>query len=210
MSKVSSDGHFARALRIAGYNWPLYAAAGLGIAVGVTLAFIPGVPIFVRWAGAIGAGIAAWYAAASFLAFHWMFDRSQLLSGQWLKQDFAEAPARVVERFDVVDLTGTLDEIWSLVRRLNAFVQEEQPWQLAKDDAQAGRLDAALYALAEGLRVVSLLLVPFMPEATDKLLAALGHEDRSLEAARFGSVGGGNRCEELEPLFPRVEAAASA
>jgi methionyl-tRNA synthetase len=122
---------------------------------------------------------------------------------------FADAPARVVERFDVVELTAALEEIWSLVRRLNAFVQEEQPWQLAKDEAQAGRLDAALYSLAEGLRVVSLLLVPFMPDAADKLLSALGHTDRSLEAARFGSVGGGARVEELEPLFPRVEAPAS-
>jgi methionyl-tRNA synthetase len=116
----------------------------------------------------------------------------------------------VIERFDGVELTGALEEIWGLVRRLNAFVQEEQPWQLAKDDAQAGRLDAALYALAEGLRVVSLLLVPFIPDATDKLLTALGQADRSLETARFGSAGGGARCDELEPLFPRVEAAASA
>jgi methionyl-tRNA synthetase len=123
---------------------------------------------------------------------------------------FAETPARVMERFDVVELTGALDEIWSVVRRLNAFVQEEQPWQLAKDDAQADRLDAALYSLAEGLRVVSVLLVPFMPEATDKLLAALGQDDRSLENARFGSVGGGAQVAELEPLFPRVEAPASA
>ena len=56
---------------------------------------------------------------------------------------------------------------------------------------------------------MSLLLVPFMPEATDKLLSTLGHDDRSLEAARFGSVGGGARVDELEQLFPRVEAAAS-
>jgi methionyl-tRNA synthetase len=123
---------------------------------------------------------------------------------------FAEAPARIVERFDGVELTAALDEIWTLVRRLNAFVQEEQPWQLAKDGAQAGRLDAALYSLAEGLRVVSLLLAPFMPDATDKLLAALGHRDRSLASVRFGSVGGGARCGALEPLFPRVEAPAAS
>ena len=122
---------------------------------------------------------------------------------------FADAPVRVIERFDVVELTAALEEIWSLVRRLNAFVQEEQPWQLSKDESQTNRLDAALYALAEGLRVVSLLLVPFMPDATDKLLTALGQGDRSLETARFGSVGGGARIEELEPLFPRVEAPAS-
>jgi SAM-dependent methyltransferase len=97
MSELSSQGRFARASRIAGYNWPLYVAAGLGIVVGVTVAFIPGVPVFVRWAGAIGSGIAAWYATASFLAFHWMFDRSPLLSGQWLKQDFPEAPARWIQ-----------------------------------------------------------------------------------------------------------------
>jgi hypothetical protein len=48
-----------------------------------------------------------------------------------------------------------------------------------------------------------------MPDAADKLLSALGHKDRSLDAARFGSVGGGARVEELEPLFPRVEAPAS-
>ena len=72
---------------------------------------------------------------------------------------------------------------------------------------QAERLDAALYSLAEGLRVVSLLLVPFMPEATDKLLTALGQDDRSLETARFGSGAAAPASSELEPLFPRVEAA---
>jgi methionyl-tRNA synthetase len=123
---------------------------------------------------------------------------------------FADAPARVVERFDAVELTVALEEIWALVRRLNAFVQEEQPWQLVKDDAQAGRLDSALYALAEGLRVVSVLLVPFMPEAAGKLLAALGQDDQTLESARFGSVGGGARCGALDQLFPRVEADAAA
>lgn len=97
MSNMCSHGCFTRALRIAGYNWPLYVAAGLAIVVGVALAFIPGIPVFVRWAGAIGAGVAAWYAAASFLAFHWMFDRSQLLSGHWLKQDFPAAPARWIQ-----------------------------------------------------------------------------------------------------------------
>jgi methionyl-tRNA synthetase len=123
---------------------------------------------------------------------------------------FADAPERVLERFDAVELTAALEEIWALVRRLNAFVQEEQPWQLAKDEAQSGRLDSALYALAEGLRVVSLLVLPFVPTAAGKLLEALGHEDRSLEAVRFGSAGGGARIGALEPLFPRVEAAASA
>ena len=91
------------------------------------------------------------------------------------------------------------------MRALNRYVQDEAPWQLAKDESQSGRLDQVLYSLAEGLRVVSLLLHPFMPESTDKLLAALGHEGRLLDGVTFGAVGGGARVSHLPPLFPRIE-----
>jgi methionyl-tRNA synthetase len=95
------------------------------------------------------------------------------------------------------------------VRELNAYIQEEQPWQLAKDESQAARLDEVLYTLAEGLRVVSVLAHPFLPEATGKLLAALGQDDLSLERARLGEVPGGAQVGELAQLFPRVEPAAA-
>jgi methionyl-tRNA synthetase len=84
-------------------------------------------------------------------------------------------------------------------------VQDEAPWQLAKDESAGERLDQVLYGLAEGLRVVSILLHPFIPESTEKLMAALGQEDLSLDAARLGAVAGGARVGELAPLFPRVE-----
>ena len=82
-----------------------------------------------------------------------------------------------------VEVSAALDEIWQRVRRLNRYVQDEAPWQLAKDPDQADRLDEVLAGLAEGLRVVSVLLHPWMPESAEKLLAALGSEDRSLEHA---------------------------
>lgn len=88
---------FTRALRIAGYNWPLYAAAGVGIVGGVVLACLSDVPLPVRWLGGFGAAIAGWFACASFWAFHSMFDRSELLGGQWLKEELAQAPARWVQ-----------------------------------------------------------------------------------------------------------------
>src|SRR5690348_5577314 len=97
MATVPPNRRFARAMRVAGYNWPLYVAASLGIAIGVAVASITGLPSALRWAGAIAAGAAAWYAAASFLAFHWMFDRSELLSGSWLRQELAQMPARWVQ-----------------------------------------------------------------------------------------------------------------
>jgi methionyl-tRNA synthetase len=109
-----------------------------------------------------------------------------------------------------VDLTGALDELWQRIKRLNGYVQDEEPWQLAKDDAQAERLDTVLYGLAEGLRVVSVLLHPFMPQSTERLLAALGREDRSLDTASLGDVGGGARVGDLGQLFPKVEAEAPA
>ena len=65
----------------------------------------------------------------------------------------------VSSRLDRVDVSGALEHIWLAVRRLNRFVTEETPWKLAKDE-QAAELDSVLYALAEGLRVVSVLLHP--------------------------------------------------
>ena len=122
-----------------------------------------------------------------------------------LAAEFEGLARAVRERIDELDLTGALDELWRRVKMLNGYVQDEEPWKLAKDDAQAGRLDSVLYGLAEGLRVVSVLLHPFVPGSAEKLLAALGREDRSLETARFGALPGGAQIGELAQLFPKVE-----
>jgi methionyl-tRNA synthetase len=127
-----------------------------------------------------------------------------------LAADFQGLTERVRERFDAVEVTGALDEVWRLVRRLNQYVQDEAPWQLAKDEGEAERLDAVLVGLAEGLRVVSVLLHPYMPESVERLLAALGDEDLSLERASFGAGARGGKVAELTPLFPRVERADAA
>ena len=113
-------------------------------------------------------------------------------------------------RIDAVELTAALDEIWRRVKLLNRYVTEEAPWQLAKDESRAEQLDQVLYTLAEGLRVVSVLLHPFMPASAERLLAALGREDLSIDGARLGAAGGGARLGELGQLFPRVEAEAPA
>jgi methionyl-tRNA synthetase len=124
---------------------------------------------------------------------------------QALVADFDGLAERVQERFDATEVTGASDEIWRVVRRLNQYVQDEAPWQLAKDPESAARLDEVLYGLAEGLRVVTVLLHPFVPEAAERLLAALGDEDLSLARARLGAAEGGARIGELAPLFPRVQ-----
>ncbi|HEY3192436.1 MAG TPA: methionine--tRNA ligase, partial [Solirubrobacterales bacterium] len=95
----------------------------------------------------------------------------------------------VSELLDRAALTEALEEIWKRVRRLNRYVEENRPWDLAKEPDQAERLDSVLYNLAEGLRVVTLALHAYTPETGDRLLDALGEEGRELAA--FGSHGGG-------------------
>ncbi len=122
-----------------------------------------------------------------------------------LAADFAGLTERVGALLDQVELTNALDEIWQRVRRLNRYVEEQAPWQLAKDPARAAHLDRVLATLAEGLRVVSILLHPYLPEATIKLLSALGEPTVSYASAGFGS-GTIERVGKLEQLFPRRDA----
>jgi methionyl-tRNA synthetase len=111
----------------------------------------------------------------------------------------------VCAAMDGSDISAALEAIWRRVRALNRFVQDQEPWKLAKDPANDGQLDQVLYGLAEGLRVVGVLLLAILPEKADRLLVALGTEERSIDCARFGAVGGGTTLGELAQLFPRIE-----
>src|SRR4051812_16558696 len=123
-----------------------------------------------------------------------------------LATDFDGLATQVSELLDRAEITQALDAIWQRVRRLNRYVEEQAPWRLAKDAEQAGWLDTTLHSLAEGLRVLTVLLSPYLPESTAKLLDALGDEsgDRlSLDGAVFGAGAGGAAIGELAPLFPK-------
>jgi len=119
-----------------------------------------------------------------------------------LAAELEDLAADVAARIDAADLTGALDAIWARVRRLNRYVEEQAPWSLAKDPAQADRLDVVLATLVEGLRIVAVLLHPWMPASAAKLLAALGTDDVSYAAASLGA-GRVTRVDRLEPLFPK-------
>ncbi len=130
-----------------------------------------------------------------------------------LAPDFDGLAGTVTAHLDRQELTLALEEIWSRVRRLNRYVEEQAPWNLAKDEAAAERLDQVLYSLAEGIRVVSVLLHPYLPQSSTRLLDALGQTgaDRlSLELAQLGAASGGAATGKLEPLFPKVEAVETA
>jgi methionyl-tRNA synthetase len=121
-----------------------------------------------------------------------------------LDGDFAGLAAEVEAMIDGAELTSALDAIWQRVRRLNRYVEERAPWQLAKDDAQAAELDEVLGTLVVGLRVLGVLLYPYMPSSTDKLLAALGWQERSLAGARWEATQAPRESiGKLESLFPK-------
>jgi len=116
--------------------------------------------------------------------------------------EFDGLPDEVSALMDRGELTQALETIWQRVRRLNRYVEEQAPWQLAKDDARAGDLDRVLRTLAEGLRAVIVLLSPWLPESSVKLLDALGTPDLALSGAALDG-GRVQRVSPLEPLFPK-------
>ena len=109
---------------------------------------------------------------------------------------------QLAELFDRTELSQALELIWQRIRRLNQYVEERAPWVQAKDPAQTAELDVTLASLAEGLRAVTVLLHPFMPATTQKLLDTLGRPERGYDDARLGG-GWGGEVAKLEPLFPK-------
>jgi len=117
----------------------------------------------------------------------------------------------VAGRLGRFDVTGALEAIWQVVRRLNQYVEETAPWQLAKDDARVADLDRALYNLADGLTGVAIALAPYLPETAPRILEALRQSgDLSWERIRTGTTESVEGIEPAQPLFPRVDTPAPA
>jgi methionyl-tRNA synthetase len=82
--------------------------------------------------------------------------------------------AKVEEHMDRFAFNRALEEIWTLVQRSNKYIDETAPWALAKDEAQRGRLEEVLYALCEALRVLSILIHPYMHHSAEEIRRQLG------------------------------------
>ena len=122
----------------------------------------------------------------------------------------AEAERVIAETRGLLEhnrLQPALLAIWSLVTRANQYVDHTAPFKLAKDPAQAGRLDEVLYNLAEVCRILGVLIWPFLPETGSRIYAQLGlagQPDR-FEWARWGGLASGHPIGTATPLFPRKE-----
>ncbi len=120
-----------------------------------------------------------------------------------LRREFEPLGDEVAALLDGAEATQALELIWQRVRRLNRYVEERAPWQLAREPQDSERLDETLATLAEGLRVLTVLLHPYMPLTTERLLAALGSPSTDYTEAELQDRGSGSRVAALEPLFPK-------
>jgi len=118
----------------------------------------------------------------------------------------------LIEGFESYGLQTGVQRVSDFVGVLNRHIVQHEPWKLAKDPAQARRLDDILYSVAEGLRLVAVLLAPVIPRAAETLHAAVGGEgeaaNASLATFRWGLLKPGARIVRGQPLFPRIDKAA--
>jgi len=124
-----------------------------------------------------------------------------------LASDAEKVIAEIRAALEKNELQGALLSIWSLVTRANQYVDRTAPFKLAKDPAQAQRLDEVLYNLAETCRVLAVLLWPFLPGTATKIYAQLGlkGEPDKFSAASWGGLTAGHQIGEPAALFPRKD-----
>ena len=112
----------------------------------------------------------------------------------------------VEQRMDKFEFNYALESIWKVIRRTNKYIDETAPWVLAKDEAGRPRLLEVLHNLAESLRIVSILIYPFMHTTSDEMRRQLGIEGEPKweDVSVFDLIGGG-KVVKGSVLFPRLD-----
>lgn len=119
-----------------------------------------------------------------------------------------ETVAGYSDAMDHMELNQAIKDVWNLIGRANKYIDETAPWILAKDQAQAERLQAVMYNLAEALRIIAILIAPFVPVTAPKIYEQLGlgkPESFFMADAVWGKLATGTKVQKGEPLFPRIE-----
>ena len=121
-----------------------------------------------------------------------------------LRQQQLDAGKRATDDWEQFDPSGALQQAWSIVRRFNAFIEEQKPWNLAKDPARKPDLQRVLNYCCESLRWAALLVGPAMPKVTAKILGQLGLDATNTKWPTDWAWPGAT-LGQPEPLFPRIE-----
>lgn len=127
-----------------------------------------------------------------------------------LQKTAAQAVADVNHQMDNLVINEAVVAIWKLVGKTNKYIDEAAPWALAKDESKKARLGTVLYHMAESLRIVAVLLQPFLTSTPDKIWAQLGLPGSPGQAGwekgtEWGGIPSGTRIRRGDPIFPRIE-----
>ncbi|MEG0626622.1 methionine--tRNA ligase [Anaerorhabdus sp.] len=118
-----------------------------------------------------------------------------------------DAVIKVDKKMDELKVADAIDEIITLLRRSNKYIDETTPWALGKDEAQHERLKTVLYNLLESIRYAAILLKPFLPETAEKVLDQLNTQKRDYDSIQeFGLLESGiHVTDKPEILFARLD-----
>lgn len=124
-----------------------------------------------------------------------------------LKNTILEAVKKVDEKMNKLRVADAMTEIFNIFKRCNKYIDETMPWALAKDESKNKRLETVLYNLVEGITIGAVLLFPYMPETSEKILSQLNAPKRELsDLTEFGLYPSGNKVtDKPEILFARLD-----
>ena len=124
-----------------------------------------------------------------------------------LKATVTGAYAKVVSKMEDLRVADALTEIFAIFKRCNKYIDETEPWVLAKDEAKADRLSTVLYNLVEGIVIGASLLEPFMPETAERIAKQLNAKLREFDQLEtFGLYESGSKVTDApEILFARLD-----
>lgn len=124
-----------------------------------------------------------------------------------LKNLAVETVGKVDKLLSEYRVSDTLDAIFTLAKRCNKYIDETAPWTLAKDESKKARLGTVLYNLLESIRFVAVLLSPFLPETSEKILSQMNTDIKDYDSlSAFGELKAGTVVGKAEPLFARIDA----
>ena len=122
-----------------------------------------------------------------------------------VKEQIAKMEANMEKLF----FNNALEDIWVIIRRMNKYIDETMPWVLAKDEANKAKLAGVLYTLSEVIRIVSIMIEPFMPQTPEKIWAQFGITRGELTAwdtiHTFGTLPKAVAAKKGENMFPRID-----
>ena len=114
---------------------------------------------------------------------------------------------KVDAKMEKLRVADAINEVFTLLRRCNKYIDETEPWKLAKDETKQDRLATVLYNLMEGIRMAAVALAAYLPDTSARILDMLGTQERDyLKLDQFGLLEtGGKVVEKPEILFARVD-----